>query len=315
MLSLPTLSSPYLTNQSYALLSALLRAPTLTLPAGPILTTLLTYSPSHHTLTPPWLDAIENTMVVLARTDTEACTAALPKIWSTAWVYLESSDVGCRRAAESALCAMVRYCITDAELVKTCELVQSASSQGDSTKKQGKKNKTEVDSTVVGSIILSLVTSLHAVSFAKATPSLLSILAALVSRLRLRVPHSTSSTTAAEVLLPELVVYVGGLRLAKGFEFREKADEVLGMAVRVLGPEVFLNLLPLNIIPSYVLFASPTLYLLQQTDTHYLYLVGSNRDRIQAAPSSFLFLPLISRIPGLDTSQPCLFPSPKSCSI
>lgn len=197
-------------------------------------------------------------MVAYARADADACTAVLPKVWETTWVWLESPDVGCRRAAESALCAMVRYCITDAEIVKAAEVTQSTTLAADSTKKKGKKNRSEADKTVVGGVTSTLAISMHAVAFAKATPSLLSILAALVSRLRLRItPPSEGirAVTAAEILLPELIVYVGGLRLAKQFEYREKADEVLGMAIRVLGPEVFLDLLPLNILPEYAIRA------------------------------------------------------------
>lgn len=197
-------------------------------------------------------------MVAYARADPEACTAVLPKVWQTTWVWLESPDVGCRRAAESALCAMVRYCITDAEIVQAAEVTQNAASATDnasvSTKKKGKKNRSEADKTVVGAITSTLAISMHSVSFAKATPSLLSILTALESRLRLRItPPSEGirAVTAAEILLPELIVYVGGLRLGKQFEYREKADEVLGMAIRVLGPEVFLDMLPLNILPEY----------------------------------------------------------------
>lgn len=260
LLSLPSLSSPYLTSQTYAVLSALLRAPTLVLPAQSILSTLLNYSPSHHTLATSWLDAVENAMVAFARADADACSKALLGVWEAYWIWLESEDIGCRKVAESGLCAMVRYCLTDADIQKAVDAVSFTG-----TKSSGRKDgKTPISDrlkgTVVGSIILRLDKSLHSVTFAKATPALLSILSALISRLRL----STSPTvrertaTAAEILVPDLITYVGSLRIAKGFEYREKADEVLGMAVRVLGPEVFLALLPLNIIPEYAPFSLAT---------------------------------------------------------
>lgn len=81
---------------------------------------------------------------------------------------------------------------------------------------------------------------------------LLAVLTALTSRLRLPVSSTPTKTTAAEVLLVDLVKYVGGLRTARGFEYREQADDVLGMAITVLGPETFLNVLPLNLLPEYV---------------------------------------------------------------
>lgn len=43
---------------------------------------------------------------------------------------------------------------------------------------------------------------------------------------------------------------VGNLRTKKNFEYKEAADGMLGIAMRVLGPEVFLKMLPLNLEPS-----------------------------------------------------------------
>lgn len=192
-------------------------------------------------------------MVAFARADFEACSQKLLSVWEATWSWLENEDLGCRKAAESALCAMVRYCITDAEIVKAVEVSTTTSVESN---KKGKKNNIspELKATVIGSLLFRLNSSLHAVAYAKATPSLLSILTALISRHRTPVPSSTPKrTTAAEPLLSSLIVYIGGLRLAKSFEYREKADEVLGMAIRVMGPEVFLSMLPLNIIPEYVL--------------------------------------------------------------
>lgn len=223
----------------------------------------MTYSPSHHTLAAPWIDAVENTMVAFARADTEACSQKLPGVFEAAWSWLENEDVGCRKAAESALCAMVRYCITDTEILKAAELAGAGSKsvEAENTKKSKKNTiSPELKATVVGSVISRLDTSLHAVAYAKATSSLLSILTALISRLRIPLPSSANTmkqTAAAETLLSGLIIYVGGLRLAKSFEYREKADEVLGMAIRVLGPEVFLRFLPLNIIPECVQLLYP----------------------------------------------------------
>lgn len=195
-------------------------------------------------------------MVAFARADAATCAEALPGVWEASWAWLESEDVRCRKAAESALCAMVRYCLTGADLRKAAESIDSVGT--DSGRKKGGKLPANdgLRGTILGSIVLRLDTSLHSVAFAKATPALLSILSALISRLRLLTSAKERRVTAAEVLVPDLIVYVGSLRIAKGFEYREKADEVLGMAIRVLGPEIFLTLLPLNITPEYA--PSPT---------------------------------------------------------
>ncbi|KAF8318020.1 NUC173-domain-containing protein [Clavulina sp. PMI_390] len=260
-LSLPTLSSPYLTSQAYALLSALLRSPSLSdsIPAQSVLNTLISYAPSHHTLAPSWLDAIENTMVAFARTDSGSCSSRLSAVWEATWAWLENEDVGCRKAAESALCAMVRYCIADSDILSAVEAAASSSAGNVDPSKKAKKAShanAALKTSTVGAIIVKLDESLHAVAYAKATPSLLSILVALISRLRLPVPTAAASAsskrvTAAEALVVHLIIYVGGLKIAKGFEYREQADEVLGTAIRVLGPRAVLSdgVLPLNIIP------------------------------------------------------------------
>lgn len=156
---------------------------------------------------------------------------------------------------------MVRYCLTDADIRKAVVSFGADPSR----KKDGKTPANDrLKGTVVGSVILRLDDSLHSVVFAKATPALLSIFSALISRLRWFTPTSAGErrVTAAEMLLSDLITYVGALRIARGFEYREKADEVLGMAIRVLGPGGFLGLLPLNITPG---FASFITYRIMQT--------------------------------------------------
>lgn len=88
---------------------------------------------------------------------------------------------------------------------------------------------------------------------------LLPVLAAVVSRLRLRISSvegglaeidsTGQGKTAAEELLLELIRDVGDLRVAKGFEHKDKVDEVVGAAVEVIGVEGVLKALPLNIEP------------------------------------------------------------------
>ncbi|CUA76354.1 Ribosomal RNA-processing protein 12 [Saccharomyces cerevisiae S288c] [Rhizoctonia solani] len=55
--------------------------------------------------------------------------------------------------------------------------------------------------------------------------------------------------TPAVTLTPSLVKAVGTLRGAQGFMWREKADGVLGAAIRAMGPASFLEILPMNLIP------------------------------------------------------------------
>ncbi|KAF8070663.1 armadillo-type protein [Lyophyllum atratum] len=53
-----------------------------------------------------------------------------------------------------------------------------------------------------------------------------------------------------ESLLLPLIEHIGELRIQKGFEHKEAADATLATAMRILGPEVLLRVLPLNLEPS-----------------------------------------------------------------
>lgn len=55
--------------------------------------------------------------------------------------------------------------------------------------------------------------------------------------------------TAAEELILDLIGDIGDLRMARGFEHKDKVDEVVGMGIEVIGVEAILRVLPLNIEP------------------------------------------------------------------
>lgn len=176
-------------------------------------------------------------MVALGRTSSEDCLASLERVWMLVKSWIISDEVAIRLASERALCAIARYCITDRHILDAARVVTK--------KAQGGGAETPVDT-----IVSDLKDMFHAVTYANAVSSLLSVLSALLSRFRIRIPSETpASRTAAELFLSELVQHVGTLRISKGFEYKQQADETLGTAIRVLGPEAFLNLLPLNIIP------------------------------------------------------------------
>ena len=85
---------------------------------------------------------------------------------------------------------------------------------------------------------------------------LLPIMTALISRLRLRVTgeiaiadNTGRGRLAAEELLFDLIQEIGDLRTQDGFEDKAKVDEVIGMAIEVIGVKVVLQALPLNIEP------------------------------------------------------------------
>lgn len=80
-------------------------------------------------------------------------------------------------------------------------------------------------------------------------PHLLSVVASLISRLRLRIVTGRAGkrTAAASLLLSEHIKLAGHLRGIETFEFRDAAELVLGAATEVCGPEFILSLLALNL--------------------------------------------------------------------
>ncbi|KAG9002109.1 hypothetical protein FRB90_011442 [Tulasnella sp. 427] len=56
--------------------------------------------------------------------------------------------------------------------------------------------------------------------------------------------------TAAEILLGDVIKQIGDLRGSSQFEFGQRADDVIGSAIKVMGPGAFLEILPLNLLPS-----------------------------------------------------------------
>ncbi|KAG8998021.1 hypothetical protein FRB93_013914 [Tulasnella sp. JGI-2019a] len=249
--SLAKIGSPELTTLAFETLTALLKTPRYTPSASHIsviLETILTSPPPSGSIavSQAWLELLENTMVSYGRADSAGCSEQLLHVWRETWSWLKSESVSIRIAAEKALGAMLRYCLTLSDIQEAVEVSQSDEGEGEEA----------LNATTLGAILKILEESTPSLSFIEAQPHVLYVLSCLISRLRIRTSiPSTSDTrppTAAEVLLPDFVVYVAQLRTAEDFEYRERADDVLGMAIEVMGPEAVLDILPLNLLPSEV---------------------------------------------------------------
>src|SRR6202011_3922770 len=99
---------------------------------------------------------------------------------------------------------------------------------------------------VFGSIISQTSKALDSLAFARSMPELLSVISSLITNLRYRNECRTTILPAKSPLLP-LIQRIGDLRTEKGFQHKEAADATLGTAMRVLGPEILLKILPLNL--------------------------------------------------------------------
>ncbi|EJT97410.1 NUC173-domain-containing protein [Dacryopinax primogenitus] len=254
LLRLPALSSSYMTTNAYDLLSLLLSrsASDSSFEEGKIpsiLSVMLGSQPdkNDHLLAAAWLRVVEHGMVAYAKDDSDGCAKEVANVWRTVWKWFEQDDSAILISAADALSAIARYCIT----VPLVEAALNAKGEVPRTK------------TTLGGIISLAETSLSNISYAQAVPYVMRVITALLSRLRVRTGNSvTRPPTAAEKLMISTIKIVGAMRIKKGFEHRERADAVLGMAIEVIGPEGVLDVLPLNLEPEKLAVDEGRAYLL-----------------------------------------------------
>ncbi|KAH8119547.1 NUC173-domain-containing protein [Phellopilus nigrolimitatus] len=237
LLTLPRLGNPYLSQSAYGVLSDLLSVPddpdvprNIDASTADLLQAILNAPPlkTDVTLLPSWVEVVGKTMLVYASTDPDACAVELGRVWKTVFPYLESPDAATRRETAAAL-ARLAECISPA-------LVDSALSNPIS------------DKNALVQIVAQLTKALDTLSYARATSELLVVVSALITALRYRRNGRESPTAAEELLLP-LLQKIGDMRVKKEFEYKEAADGVLRTAMAIIGPEVLLDALPLNLEP------------------------------------------------------------------
>jgi ribosomal RNA-processing protein 12 len=185
-------------------------------------------SKSDSTLSPAWVQVLGNALLAYAAVDADACSNEVGKVWRAVWTFLESSDSSTRKAAAQSL-AVVCRCFSPT-------LIAAALND-------------EMSKSTLRSIVAQITKALRSFTLAQSMPQLLSVISSLITGLRYR-SGSRTSPTAAELLLLPLIESVGELRVQKGFEYKEVADATLATAMQVLGPEVLLGILPLNLEPS-----------------------------------------------------------------
>ncbi|KAF8160842.1 NUC173-domain-containing protein [Crassisporium funariophilum] len=234
LLSLPRLGNAYLSKSCYSILSDIFAASIDDVSSSfgeqlaDVLDIVLSSAPSKSDLilSSSWIEAAGGAIVAYNSADQQAASNELNKVWKTVWSFLESSDAATRKATAQSLSA-ISSCFSP-------NLIAAAIAD-----REG--------SSVIRRIIAQVTKALDSLAYARAIPELLSVISSIIINLRQR--STRTSPTAAELLTLPLVVRIGGLRISKGFEYKEAADATLSVAMRVLGPEVLLEALPLNLEP------------------------------------------------------------------
>ncbi|KIK67172.1 hypothetical protein GYMLUDRAFT_37225 [Collybiopsis luxurians FD-317 M1] len=228
LLNLPRLGNPYVSQSSFAILSDLFSQTHADETSvfddtvfPELLKTVMAFPPSKTdtTLAPSWIQLLGNAMASYSVIDGDACAGQVALVWKTLWPYLESGSVPIRKTTVQAL-----------DLLTRCLVAADAS---------GSK---------LIDIVAQVAKALTSISYARAIPELLSLTSALLINSYGPKGKRVSNDVVEQRLLA-LVTQIGNLRTEKGFEYKEAADGTLSTAMRILGPEVLLDALPLNLEP------------------------------------------------------------------
>ncbi|PPR02396.1 hypothetical protein CVT26_011364 [Gymnopilus dilepis] len=235
LLTLPRLGNTFLSQSAYGLMADIFETSAEDASSNSanqlseVLKVVLSSPPpkSDAALAASWVQVLGVALVAHHSVDPAAASKEIGKVWKAVWNFLDSTDAVTRKATAQSLSA-ISSCFSN-------DLVAAAIPDRDGL-------------TVVRRIIDQVSKALDALPYARSIPELLDIISAFIQNLQFKGPKS--SPAAAELLLVPLIVRVADLRIAKGFEYKEAADATLSVAMRVLGPEVLLKSLPLNLEPS-----------------------------------------------------------------
>ncbi|GAA5824219.1 hypothetical protein JCM5353_000354 [Sporobolomyces roseus] len=178
---------------------------------------------------PKAVESVREGLVALARSDSSAALERLSTLFPTILPTLTAANTSLlRQSVETACILMVEHCVAEQAIV-------SAVSGGGETRKS-----------VIDQVEKAMTSARYA---ALSQPHVLALVKSLFLRLRRRVPTSSSSSTssdrrdppAATTLLTKCLVLLAESTEDSRFEWKEDADSVLDVVIKVLGP----RLLPL----------------------------------------------------------------------
>lgn len=235
LLTLPRLGNTYLSQSSYSVMSDIFSAcledvsSNIGAQLSDVLKVVLSSPPARSdlTLSAGWVQVLGSAIVAHNALDSSAASPQVGKVWKAVWNFLDSPDTDTRKTAAQSL-SSISSCFNPVLISASI-----ADTDGSST---------------IRKIISQVSKALHSLSYARSIPEVLSVISSLITHLDYRT--SKTSPTAAELLLMPLIMSIAELRTTKNFENKEAADATLSVAMRILGPAVLLDALPLNLEPS-----------------------------------------------------------------
>lgn len=183
-------------------------------------------------------------MLAYRSADPGASSQEFLKVWKTVWSFFETSHSQTRKAAAQALESLAK-CIT---------LPMARTAVADAP--DGKSP--------IRVAVAQITKALDSLAFASAIPELLRVVSSLIFSLDIRFENGQSHLAAETLLLP-LVQKIADLRIQKNFEHKETADIVISTAMRVLGPAIVLEAIPLSLEPQDRFVIIPLFFAIDRT--------------------------------------------------
>ena len=172
-------------------------------------------SPSDTQLVPSWLAIISRGYDVSAQIEPDETFQKLPEIFAMVSKFLESPAENIRISASECLVSFVANCIPTQVLLEASiydqKILEKVAKQAE---------------------------ALLSVQYQSAWLETFNVLGAMYDALR----------WAAHPVMLNITKVIGEIRGNESFRSKKKADELLGKAVRAMGPEAVLSVLPLNLV-------------------------------------------------------------------
>ena len=165
-------------------------------------------------LLPPWIAVISRGYDVSAQIEPEETFQKLPELFNMISGFLASSSYNIRESASQCLISFMANCVPDSVLLEPSVYDE---------KVLEKLAKAAID--------------LLSVKYQAAWKETFSVMGAMFDGLR----------WVSDPILVNIVKIIGELRGNDSFAGKKEADEVIGKAIRAMGPESVLKILPLNL--------------------------------------------------------------------
>ncbi|KAJ2725484.1 pre-rRNA processing protein [Coemansia sp. Benny D115] len=213
LMNMPKLNTPFITTLSFQALERVFASATESLDEDQfrdILISIIDLKPSTNDpmASEAWLKIMQKGYTAYATISADACFQSLPDLIDLVFPDIELGKQSTREVATQCIWAMIRECIPDDKL----------------------------ESDGVAKIVKSLTAGLS-YRYRESWTLIMLLIAAMFQRLGKR----------AHPVMDSLLVEISNMRMEPEFELKNEADAVLGAAVRAIGPQLFLEVLPLNL--------------------------------------------------------------------